>query len=278
MGQFSSINSFKISTRLILIVFLLNVLVSCLNNSKETIPKKQFREHILFVGNSLTYYNDIPSKVSALYLAETGENIEVEMIAEGGISLEQHLKGSLVAKSIEQNHYSYVVLQDFGGWPFCSANISACSKDESSLRYLISLSLNSKAIPIWYSTYQINPRVQKELSKKVNQIAYDLDVIYADVGSILQKYTFNKVGNNPFSNDGHLNQRGSWLAALLITEKILGFHLSSDLKINKVCSNDWRGMSLSADKFASKQNSKKNECVQPSTNFIKEALQLLNDS
>ena len=66
---------------------------------------------ILFVGNSLTYYNDVPRAVAALLEAEgTHREVEVEMLAEGGATLDQHLQGAAFDRTLKAFAPDVVVL------------------------------------------------------------------------------------------------------------------------------------------------------------------------
>lgn len=249
-----------------LILFLSLVLAMSITICAEQ-QTQQSAYKVLFIGNSLTYYNDVPSMVSALYKASNeGEAMQVDMIAEGGYSLAQHLALPLVSKTITDNKYDAVVIQDFGGWPFCSTTIPTCSEDSHSLANLIKIIKKSGATPIWYSTYQINPDVQKIMSQEVNKISNKLEVKLADVGASLHKYMLHNKFNKVFSKDSHLNYTGSLIAAATILHSISGKNIPNGTIVNEICTDNWRGMNLKADKLASMQVSKGRTCE----NFIQE--------
>jgi hypothetical protein len=67
---------------------------------------------MLFIGNSLTYVNDLPSMVRALSIA-TGDAtaIETRMVAFGGYALEDHLAQGDAARAIAEGNWDVVVLQ-----------------------------------------------------------------------------------------------------------------------------------------------------------------------
>ena len=67
---------------------------------------------ILFIGNSHTYFNDMPAMV-AEKARKAGFDCEVTMIAHGGWYLEQHVQEPDVRFNILYGHYDYVVLQEF---------------------------------------------------------------------------------------------------------------------------------------------------------------------
>jgi hypothetical protein len=84
---------------------------SCLSTESSLEPLPTGGHHVLFVGNSLTYTNDLPSTVAAI-AASAGDTIRVAMEAGADLALIDHLTGgtSAVAR-IAQGGWEYVVLQ-----------------------------------------------------------------------------------------------------------------------------------------------------------------------
>jgi hypothetical protein len=72
--------------------------------------------HVLFVGNSYTYTNDLPSLFSNLS-ASGGHPVETAMSAPGGYTLEQHTTNPLTLELINQGRWDYVVLQEQSQYP-----------------------------------------------------------------------------------------------------------------------------------------------------------------
>ncbi len=67
--------------------------------------------HVLFVGNSLTYVNDLPATVAAI-AAAAGDTIRVETVAGPNLALIDHLTGSTnAAATIKRGGWELVVLQ-----------------------------------------------------------------------------------------------------------------------------------------------------------------------
>ncbi len=66
---------------------------------------------ILFIGNSHTYYNDMPLMVKRR-AEEEGQSCRVTMIAHGGWYLSQHAEESDIRFNILYGKYDYVVLQE----------------------------------------------------------------------------------------------------------------------------------------------------------------------
>lgn len=66
--------------------------------------------NILFIGNSLTYTNDLPSLVK--FRAEhNGINLGIKMIARGNYALIDHWDDGVIQKEIRTKQYDYVVIQ-----------------------------------------------------------------------------------------------------------------------------------------------------------------------
>lgn len=65
---------------------------------------------ILFIGNSLTYVNDLPAMLHALG-SETGVSIKVSSVAFPDFSLGDHLEDRRALQAIGRSRWDYVVLQ-----------------------------------------------------------------------------------------------------------------------------------------------------------------------
>lgn len=83
-------------------------------------PGPAAARNVLFLGNSLTYVNDLPSAFASL--AATGERVTVDMIAHGGASLEDAAHDPMVANALATGGYTDVILQERGGEAFCQAS------------------------------------------------------------------------------------------------------------------------------------------------------------
>jgi hypothetical protein len=66
---------------------------------------------VLFIGNSLTAANDLPSMVAALAAAAGAGRLETRVIARGGYSLEDHWNDGQARRAIAGGGWSFVVLQ-----------------------------------------------------------------------------------------------------------------------------------------------------------------------
>ncbi len=76
-------------------------------NSKPTI-------NVLFIGNSYTYYNDMPKMLENITLAHPSAThaIHAEKVTMGGADFKQHWQDKRAAAKIMDRAWDYVVLQD----------------------------------------------------------------------------------------------------------------------------------------------------------------------
>lgn len=78
-------------------------------NTPSSLADEQIR--VLFVGNSYTFYNDLPVTFEKLMLSG-GYQVEVGSSTYGGWSLSDHLTSSETVDMIGKDNWDYVVLQE----------------------------------------------------------------------------------------------------------------------------------------------------------------------
>ena len=66
--------------------------------------------NLLFIGNSLTYANDLPILVKT-YATTRGKDISVTTIAKGNYALIDHWADGVIQKHIESEDYDFVIVQ-----------------------------------------------------------------------------------------------------------------------------------------------------------------------
>jgi len=86
------------------------LLQSCLGSTAPSVPTGP-GSGILFIGNSLTYWNDLPLIVQAVFDTAGGDRYEVGMIAAPDVSLEDHWNDGAARSHIERGGWQIVVLQ-----------------------------------------------------------------------------------------------------------------------------------------------------------------------
>ena len=73
--------------------------------------QSQEAKQLLFIGNSLTYYHDMPLILQEM-LNETGIRISVHQATVPGISLKDHITNPKTIATLRGSHWDYVVLQE----------------------------------------------------------------------------------------------------------------------------------------------------------------------
>src|SRR3954468_18801752 len=99
--------------RTLLALILLGGIAGCAGSSAASAPTpaKPRAYRVLFIGNSLTYTNDLPGTVAGLALA-AGDTIEVQTVAGPNLALIDHVAGQTNAVAvIKSGPWDYVVLQ-----------------------------------------------------------------------------------------------------------------------------------------------------------------------
>ena len=87
------------------------------------LPAGAARTRVLFVGNSLTYYNDLPGLLAQLSRNEPAP-IEFDYETHPAWSLRRHWEWGSARKKIADGRWNYVVLQDFSTMPVDELEIS----------------------------------------------------------------------------------------------------------------------------------------------------------
>lgn len=72
---------------------------------------------VLFIGNSFTYFNDLPYCVTQLCRQNGDLNVETVAVTKGGESLLGHSTTPRVKAALTSRKWDYVVLQDHSGQP-----------------------------------------------------------------------------------------------------------------------------------------------------------------
>jgi len=75
------------------------------------------KKKILFVGNSYTYFHDMPERIFAPMAKDAGLDVDVQAVTHGGYKLSwyadpENPEGKRLRSVVENRHYDYIVLQD----------------------------------------------------------------------------------------------------------------------------------------------------------------------
>lgn len=178
--------------------------------------KNQKKLRILFIGNSHTYFNDMPEMVAEQFRKEQYD-CEVTMIAHGGWFLEQHVNEPDVRFNILYGHYDYVVLQEHAH-PFGPEE-----KFYGAVRQLNQWILEAGSKAVIYMTWAKKDEEfnQERMTLAHEQIADELGMLLAPVGKYWWEYMRSYPDIEMYYKDGqHASPDGSRFAAKYIWNAI----------------------------------------------------------
>ena len=175
-------------------------------------------EHIgiLFIGNSHTYYNDMPLMVQKRAVEERYD-CSVFMIAHGGWYLRQHAEEPEVRFNILHGNFDYIVLQEHAH-PF--------SPEEEYYDAVCRLGewiKQAGSTPVIYSCWaeKLKPHDQEHMNDINRQAAAKIGALLAPVGENWWSYHRSWPELEMYAEDGqHASRAGSDFAAKYIWETI----------------------------------------------------------
>lgn len=204
-------------------------------NKTQAIKK---RVRILFIGNSHTYYNDMPEMVARKFL-EHGYDCDVTMIAHGGWFLEQHVKEPDVKFNILYGHYDYVVLQEHAH-PFGPEE-----KFFHAVETLNQWIREAGSTPVIYMTWskKEEEQAQEHMTNVHKAVAKEIHALLAPVGENWWNYLHSHPELEMYDGDGaHASRHGSEFAATYIWDVI-----RSDLSKKEANTKKYRVLRIDED-------------------------------
>lgn len=173
---------------------------------------------ILFIGNSHTYYNDMPQMVAEICQKNHVE-VNITMLAHGGKGWDFHVEEPEVKFNILYGGYDAVVLQHTAHPMGDLSVMSQCGKK------LIRLVQEASARPILYMTWTTKKdgaSAQASMSNAYLELQKETGCELAPVGERWWKYHEEHPEAELYDEDGkHASKTGSQLAASVIAEVIL---------------------------------------------------------
>ena len=177
---------------------------------------------VLFIGNSYTFVNDLPTMFADLAGAG-GHRVETGMIAPGGWTLANHVGSSDTLDKIKSSNWNYVVLQEQSEIP--SIQQSRTQQMYPAARTLVSNIRNIGATPIFFETRAHRDgwpenglpnyeSMQFQIDNGYLGIAQELNVAVAPVGFAWLTVRRQNPQLDLWQDDGsHPTGQGTYLAA-----------------------------------------------------------------
>lgn len=187
---------------------------------------------VLFVGNSYTYYNNLPEMLEQMSLSEGAvPRIQARMIVAGGATLGQHWQGGAALWSIQHGGWDLVVLQEqssLGPSPMVDGLPTIRSPDDfyKYARLFDEVIRQAGARTVFFSTWaRRNAPLQNQqaLDYAYMRIARELHAQIAPVGLAWEDLRSRTSSVDPYSQDGsHPSPAGSYLAACVFYATLTG--------------------------------------------------------
>lgn len=207
-------------------------------NNKEENGELEVKKtySILFIGNSYTYYNDMPTAIFKNLAKAAGYDVEITSITKGGYTLEQmadpnDIYGAQVEKALTgTKKYDYVILQEQSARPATAL----VENFYGAVRNLSARIQESGATPILYSTWGrktgsdtlakygwTNESMTWKLAAAYEAIGKELNIPVAHVGlAFYDIYTDSSAINLYNADKSHPTYAGSYLAAATLFAEI----------------------------------------------------------
>lgn len=185
--------------------------------------------NILFIGNSYTYFNDMPAILSEI-AGSMGIEISVKSIVKGGATLEWHLtaneSGNVVPfDELRAGDYDFVVLQEQSDRPAIAPEAFL-----TPAKILCDEIIKNKACPVFYSTWakkeghanlekfsMTREEMAEKLADSYKKAAEVSNGRLASVGKAFMSLSESHPEIELYNPDGsHPSYEGSYLAALIL--------------------------------------------------------------
>ena len=185
---------FGAKVRALLSACALFLLASCASVSSQS--KKV--QHILFIGNSVIYTNNLPAVFERIADAQPdATTYDVDMFARGGATLTELSQDPRVLDLLESGRYDIVVLQEKGGDDLCllvSKESPDCVALVNSHVSLANLARERGAKVLYLGTYQLAPGVSRALVRAERLLGDQMTAQYIEVSEHLQSLRRSEPG------------------------------------------------------------------------------------
>ncbi len=188
--------------------------LACGGSSAPTFPDGATR--VLFIGNSLTYTNDLPALVRALARSAGNTQLEVATIAEPDFALEDHWRKSKARSWLSTRQWEYVVMQQ-GSSALPDSQVNLRTWTEQFAPLIRAAGAEPMLFMVWPSSARLFdfPNV---LTSYRNAAAA-VSGIFAPAGDA---WTARGSYDGLYSDGLHPTPLGSYLAAAVLLERLTG--------------------------------------------------------
>ena len=176
--------------------------------------------HVLFIGNSYTYVNNLPSMLSALAASPNSpRRIQTKMIAEPAATLQLLWEKGTAEEAIRERQWDYVVLQEQSVLPILEPE-----RMSNYVRKFDNIIKRSGSKTLLFLTWARRgmPEMQHGLNIAYLNLARELGAKIAPVGPAWQFALTAAPATQLFMEDGsHPTPTGSYLAACVFFQVMI---------------------------------------------------------
>lgn len=191
--------------------------------------------HVVFVGNSYTYTNDLPALFRALV---HGQNPQREVATEafvmpGGYLNERWREGA-VQQYLQSHRVDVLVLQEAGGWLRCADHPSlrttfACTDSLRTHKRFAKFAARLGIRTVIFGTWGADAREQAAISRVLRRLSRATDAVPADAGAAILQLRKLDAQRTPFSDRWlHPTPDSSMLIAIMLYAAIEGWLPTAD--------------------------------------------------
>ncbi|HLW78304.1 MAG TPA: SGNH/GDSL hydrolase family protein [Terriglobia bacterium] len=186
-------------------------------------------ESILFIGNSYTYFNNVPEMVAALMAQGACCHVQTRMIAPGGAQLRKQWLDDPTRAALTERKWDYVILQDqstLGRDYYVDGNARVVGDElfAPAAAMWSKAAQDAGAQPVFYLTWsrKVTPEDQAALNHAYFSAAHQAGAPVAPVGIAWQLVRRERPDVELYWKDGsHPSPAGSYLAACTIYATLL---------------------------------------------------------
>jgi hypothetical protein len=170
-------------------------------------PEPEGAVRVLFVGNSLTYFNEVPWLTQRVVESRRPEPpVVTRFSGRSGMSLEEHWRTGEVQRLLRTSHWDWVVLQEQSHRP-----VGEPEKHEQYLRLFIDEGRRHGARPVIFETW---PGKREQERQAYRRLGRELEVPVAPIGTAWEAAT--RAGIPLYRDVIHSNLAGAYLTACVL--------------------------------------------------------------
>ena len=210
----------KVATRLASTLLALTLSIAGCLGAESTAPRLTGNARVLFIGNSLTYFNDLGTMMALVAQSVRDTAMRTATVAFPDYALEDHLADGAAAKALRDSRWEYVVMQQ--GPSSLPANQQLLIDGAKRFEPLVRA---AGAEPVLYMVWPQRGRMDDFPAVRVSyrNAAASVRGIFAPVGDAWVAGWEADPSLPLYNADGlHPSPAGTYLAAIVILHQIRG--------------------------------------------------------